>query len=336
MRPHWRTAFAIGLCALACTQPGLAQATPPTILTIDLDNFVIYQADIPDATKFGTNPNVTPSAILGINDFFVETLLADIVAVNGQPAKGLYAARGQTIKTSPAPAPGSAIADTTHNSIRQQVFEILKNDGTPVGTIIALGLSAGPAPPGAPAQTTGNWAIVGGTGAFLGARGQVGNGGNAVALRSASMAEDPSNRRVDGGGKSRWVLTVIPMYVPQVVTTANGPAVTHSSDFSLVSASKPASSGEILSLFANGLGPTFPGVDPGQPFPSVPLAVANSPVQVTVNGNSTQVLAAVGFPGAVDAYQVNFQVPPGTAKGPATVQVSAAWITGPAVTIQVQ
>jgi len=47
-------------------------------------------------------------------------------------------------------------------------------------------------------------------------------------------------------------------------------------------------------------------------------------------------LAAVGFPGAVDAYQVNFQVPPGTAKGPATVQLSAAWITGPAVTIQVQ
>ena len=150
------------------------------------------------------------------------------------------------------------------------------------------------------------------------------------------MAEDPSNRRVDGGGKSRWVLTVIPMYVPQVVSTADGPAVTHSSDFSLVSASKPASSGEILSLFANGLGPTFPGVDPSQPFPSAPLAVVNSPVQVTVNGNSSQVLAAVGFPGAVDAYQVNFQVPPGTAKGPATVQLSAAWITGPAVTIQVQ
>jgi hypothetical protein len=33
------------------------------------------------------------------------------------------------------------------------------------------------------------------------------------------------------------------------------------------------------------------------------------------------------FQEAVDGYQVNFQVPAGTAKGPATVQVSAAWIT---------
>jgi uncharacterized protein (TIGR03437 family) len=69
---------------------------------------------------------------------------------------------------------------------------------------------------------------------------------------------------------------------------------------------------------------------------SKPAAAVNSPVQVTVNGNPDQVLAAVGFHGAVDSYQVNFQVPPDTAKGPATVQVSAAWITGPAVTIQVQ
>lgn len=134
----------------------------------------------------------------------------------------------------------------------------------------------------------------------------------------------------------RWVLHVIPMSAPQVVITAAGPAVTHSSDFTLVSASKPAAAGEILSLFATGLGPTRPGVDPGQPFPSKPLAAVNSPVVVTVNGKSADVLAAVGFPGAVDGYQVNFRLPPDTAKGTATIQVSAAWITGPAVSITVQ
>jgi len=85
---RWKTAFATALCTAAFSQAILAQVAPPTILTIDLENFVIDQADIPDATKFSTNPNVTPSAILGINDFFGETLLADIVAVNGQPAKG--------------------------------------------------------------------------------------------------------------------------------------------------------------------------------------------------------------------------------------------------------
>ena len=59
-------------------------------------------------------------------------------------------------------------------------------------------------------------------------------------------------------------------------------------------------------------------------------------IDVMVNGKSAEVLAAVGFPRAVDGYQVNFYVPPGTAKGPATIQVSAAWITEPAVTITVQ
>jgi uncharacterized protein (TIGR03437 family) len=48
------------------------------------------------------------------------------------------------------------------------------------------------------------------------------------------------------------------------------------------------------------------------------------------------VLSAVGFPGAVDGYQVNFQVPPDTRAGVATVQVSAAWIAGAAVSITVQ
>jgi len=122
----------------------------------------------------------------------------------------------------------------------------------------------------------------------------------------------------------------------EIAVVPAGPAITHSSDFSLVTASKPATAGEILSLFARGLGPVTPGVDPGQPFPSNPLAIVNSPVEVTVNGKAAGVLAAVGFPGAVDGYQVNFRVPPDTAKGPASIQVSAAWISGASVTIPVQ
>ena len=77
-------------------------------------------------------------------------------------------------------------------------------------------------------------------------------------------------------------------------------------------------------------------VDPGQPFPSSPAAAVNSPVDVTVNGKPAEVLAAVGFPGAVDGYQVNFRVPSDRAKVVATIQVSAAWIAGTAVSIPVQ
>jgi uncharacterized protein (TIGR03437 family) len=202
------------------------------------------------------------------------------------------------------------------------------------------GLSSGmPSPPGPPAGSK-NSAITGGTGAFFGVRGQKGqrNGllSGAVTERLASITEDPAKRRQNGGGHTLTVLYVIPMSWPTVVTTAGGPAIVHSSNFSLVSASKPAAAGEILPLFATGLGPTRTSLTPGQPFPSSPLAVVNSPIDVTVNGKSAEVLGAVGYPGAVDGYQVNFRVPPGTGAGTATLQISSAWIPGAPVTIAVQ
>jgi uncharacterized protein (TIGR03437 family) len=319
--------------------PGYAQVAPPAILEVEVENLVQYQGDISDPSKFGTNPNVTPPGPVHFSQ--VEVVLADIVAVNGQPAKGTFIGRPVAIGLTPAPtgqAPALSIADITRSAIREQIFEILKSDGTPVGTIVGLGLSGGPAPPGVSLFQTNNFAIVGGTGAFLGARGQFGveQTPQTTPARAASIAEDPAKRRINGGGRNSYVLTVIAMSTPQIVTTAGGPAVTHSSDFSLVSASKPAAAGETLSVFVIGLGPTNPGVDPGKPFPASPLALVNSPVAVTVNGKSAEVTAAVGFPGAVDGYQVNFRVPQDTAKGVATIQVSAAWITGPAVNIAVQ
>ena len=67
-----------------------------------------------------------------------------------------------------------------------------------------------------------------------------------------------------------------------------------------------------------------------------PPETVNSPVAVTVNGEAAQVLSAVGYPGATDGYQVNFQMPSDTAKGVATLQLSAAWIAGTPVNITVQ
>ena len=317
------------------------QATP-VILTIDVDNYVEYQSDIADPAKLATIPSLTLS--VQPRNFFVATVIGDIVAVNGQPAKGTVVGRARAIRLNPAGSaaaggPGAAIGDIHRVSIREEVFEILKGDGTPVGTIMAHGLnSASDPPPGAPlAQTGGNFAIVGGTGAFLGARGQLGEAASAApAPRAASMAEDPSYRRANGGGGQRFVLHIIPMVLPQIAVTLSGPAVAHSSDFTPVSPSKPATAGEVLCLFATGLGPTRPGVDPGQPFPPSPLAAVNSPVEITVSGQPAEVLAAAGLPGAVDGYQVNFRVPPDISKGTATIQLRTAWVTGSPVSIAVE
>jgi uncharacterized protein (TIGR03437 family) len=330
--------MAIVLVAAYCT-PGRGQAVPPpTILNIDVENLVNYSGDVSDPSKFATDPGVTTAS--AVRNFGTIVILGDIVAVNGQPAKGNFVQHARAVNLNPAANPGQAIADVMRGNASDQVFEIQNADGTAIGSIMTSGLAgAGPPPPGAPlAVTQGNNAIVGGTGAFLGARGHSGQAVTAatVANRQASVTEDPANRRRNGGGKARFVETLIPLTVPQIVTASGGPAVIHSSDFSLVTVSKPAVAGEILSVFVTGLGPTRPGIDPGKPFPASPLAVVGSPVDVVVNGRFAEVTAAVGFPGAVDGYQVNFRVPSDATRGTATIQVSAAWITGPAVTINTQ
>lgn len=334
----WKTALAT-LCAATFSHPGLAQVPPPTILRIDTANAVVYFEDTGDVSKYGTDPGIaTPS--ISTRGFIQQIGIADIQAVNGQPVTGLHTRVATGLYSSPAPPPGNVVADIARAASMEIRFEILKSDRTPIGTIVASGYFAGASPPGAPAGTAANFVVTGGTGAFLGVRGQMGavppSASGVSTQRNASITEDPANRRLNGGGAQQWVVHLIPMERPEIIIGPAGPVITHSSDFSVVSTSKPGAPGEILSLFASGLGPVKPGVDPGQPFPSSPLAVVNSPVEVTVNGKAAEVSSATGYPGALDGYQVNFRVPPDTGKGPASIQVSAAWISGSPVSIPVQ
>ena len=78
------------------------------------------------------------------------------------------------------------------------------------------------------------------------------------------------------------------------MVNSSGPAVVHANDFKPVTAAKPATSGELLILYATALGPTRPGVDPGKPFTTSPQQVVSSPVEVTVNGTSAEFLYAGG------------------------------------------
>ncbi len=333
-----KTTLAMALCAAACSQFSSAQVAPPVILQIDLTNNVLYFQDISDISKYATEPNVTPPTAIPRNFYKVHGI-ADIVAVNGQPVKGTYANAAAAFVLRTAPTPGQAISDTVRQAVSVTTFELLKSDGTSIGTIVASGLFAGDPPPGSPtAAAGGNVVITGGTGAFLGARGQMSVAPappGVVTQRNASITEDPANRRRNGGGTLRWVAHLIPMSAPQIVTTASGPAVFHS-DFSPVTAARPARSGEVLIAQATGLGPTVPGVDPGQPFPSDRILSVNSPLAVTVNGKDAEVINGVGWPGLLDTYRIDFRVPDGLAAGTASVQLSAAWIAGTAVRIAVQ
>ncbi|MDQ6677516.1 MAG: hypothetical protein M3Z09_09495, partial [Acidobacteriota bacterium] len=103
-----------------------------------------------------------------------------------------------------------------------------------------------------------------------------------------------------------------------------------------VTSSNAATAGEVLAIFAKGLGATRPGVAAGQPFPPNALAPVDSLVEVRVNGRSTVVFGAVGLPGTVDGYQVNFRLPADVTKGTAKVELSAGGSAGAPVTIVVQ
>ena len=317
----------------------VAGQTAPVTLQVDVENFVVYTYDVTDSSKFATDQGRTTSS-LGLQQGGLRTFtpligIADIVAVNGLPAKGTWLTRGIVLNLQTSALPGQATADTIRTNITDQVFEILRADGTPIGTIMATEVGFGAAPPGAPLTSIGNnKAITGGTGAFLGARGQVGLGQTA-AIRIASVSEDPANRRLNGGGTSRHLIQLFPMTRPEIVGTTTGPAIFHA-DFSAVTAARPAKTGELLIVRATGLGPTRPNAAAGQPFPSDALLQVNSPLAVSVNGQQAEVSTAIGWPGLVDTYRVDFRVPDGTTAGMAAIQLSAAWITAPQVSIPIQ
>ena len=170
-------------------------------------------------------------------------------------------------------------------------------------------------------------------------RGQGAFGNASIALDPRrSAVEDPANRRLHGGGALPLILYLIPLSRPEIVTTSSGPAVVHA-DFTPVTAANPARSGEMLTLFASGLGPTRPGVDPGQPFTADPPQVVNSPLDVIVNGRPAEVLYAGSAPGQVaGVLQVNVRVPDGVASGaevPVVLTVGNA-SSRPDVTMAVQ
>ncbi len=331
----------LGISVIAvCVLAARGQTPPTTILEIDLENVVGYVDDVADPAKKATSPSVSPLPS-GFNVTFKSNLtLGDIVAVNGKPAKGLFVQEfqprvaGTTVFT-----PGRSIGDVGGGCQIQAGFMIIQPDGTPIGTIMATGTTALGPPPGAPTTATSiNLAVVGGTGAFLGVRGQA-SVVRASGVRSASMTEDPAYRRVNGGGTQRYVIHLIPMNWPEVMATAAGPAIFHGSDFSPVTAEKPARAGEWLVISATNLGPARPGVDPGKPFPEWIAGkeyVVNSPLGVTVGGQPAELGTAIGWPVQTNIYRVDFRVPDGAAAGLAAVQLTVAWIAGPEVKIPVR
>jgi uncharacterized protein (TIGR03437 family) len=106
-----------------------------------------------------------------------------------------------------------------------------------------------------------------------------------------------------------------------------------------VSSTSPAHAGDVLTMYAAGLGVTNPPLMDGQAAPSSGNPLVYTSNQVTVSfGSQTATPAFAGLaPGIVGLYQVNVAVPQGPPTGSAVpLTLTVADQTSPAVTIAIQ
>jgi len=314
---------ALGVAVLALVV-GAATTASAQVLEIEINNGVFYVYDTTDPFKFATVPAVVPPWSGGPSprNFFTGVFIADIVSVNGRPARGVMVRRGTRVGLTTNQLPGQAIADTTRGFIDDGVWEIQTAEGTAVGTLTTHGFIGGLPPPGAPAAANGtNLAVTGGTGAFLGAGGQLTAAPGGSGRVQASVTEDPGTRRINGGNRSRFLVQLVPAFRPEIVVAPNGRAVFRAADHAPVTTGHPATAGEELTLEAGGLGPSVPSVTGG----GSQLAVG--PLEVVIDGLVAQVTAVASDPQTPDVYRISFVVPNGVASPVATLSVSSAWVS---------
>lgn len=122
-----------------------------------------------------------------------------------------------------------------------------------------------------------------------------------------------------GGNFSSPVAVALAQAAPGVFTVSQdgkGAAVVlHALTYTPVTAANPARPGEVLSLFATGLGPVRPFVPTGRPAPPQPLASTTNTINIVVGSTPARVLFSGLAPGFVGLYQVNFEVPAGASLG---------------------
>lgn len=323
LRNH-RLPSSLTLACLFVAEAALSQTEVAT-LDIDVQNLVIYRHDVSDAARFATAPG--PTTPLPVRNFMQVTWIADVVAMNGTPVKGTAVAHGAFVTLNTAPPPGIGVADTINSFASNWTFDIQRADGAPLGSIMASGWTLGNRGAGSPSPGQGNLAVLGGTGAYLGVRGE--GKVNLGASRFASNTEDPGNRRALGGGMARFTLHVVPSARPAISTVLHA-------DFSPVTTANPGRRGETLIAVATGLGPTLPGKLPADPFPADNFQEVAAPVQVLSNGAAQVALTQIGWPGTTGTYRVDFRLREETPAGMAGLQLAAGGISGPEIQIPVQ
>jgi uncharacterized protein (TIGR03437 family) len=153
-------------------------------------------------------------------------------------------------------------------------------------------------------------------------------------LQNATSVQVKVN--VDGVANSNVVTVPLTQYAPAFFLSAGIVAAVNAMTGAVITASNPAHAGDIVELYANGLGPVNNPPASGDPAPSAPpLATTKTPPTVTIGGQAATVLYSGLAPGNPGLYQINVTVP-GVAAGNQTVTLSIGGASAPNAVIPIK
>jgi uncharacterized protein (TIGR03437 family) len=113
---------------------------------------------------------------------------------------------------------------------------------------------------------------------------------------------------------------------PALFDDGSGFAIATHALGALLTAAAPAQPGEIIVVYATGLGMTIPNAIPGQPLQIAAPIAALSSLAVSLDGvalPATSIQYAGVTPGSLGLYQINIQLPQDVGANP-TIQVTVA------------
>lgn len=131
-----------------------------------------------------------------------------------------------------------------------------------------------------------------------------------VAQVPYEVAPGPQTITVTSGSTNSTAFSITVAAMAPAVYSDPNTGIVKASDYSQIGAGNPAAPGDIVLLYATGLGQTTPVMQTGVPYTSGTIA-NTSPVTVMIGGQSATVVYSVAAPGFAGLYQIAARVPTG-------------------------
>lgn len=299
---------AVLLAVLLYPAIALGQATAEIKVSVQLDKLAWYWED-GDPLNSGSSPqSLAPLPPGTLKPLMRNVIVADVVSINGKPARGTYVSHGLSLSLTNT--------DLSRNHAHYFVLDIQTPERQLVGDLFGTFLSSGAAAPGAP-PGGGNWTVYGGNGAYVGMRGQGSNAGGSN-YHITLMKEDMTARRTNSSGQLKVDFYLSTTEAPEILAA-------YHADGSPVTKTNPAQGGELLILEVKAGWPTRPPREPGKTFTQEPFQLIACPIEATVNELAADVINAIAWPGSRDRYRIDLRMPP-TSGPEATINLLAGYI----------